>query len=377
MTTAPILHGFQEYIPLTGDITHKHAIAYRATRSVTQVLNTVQMAFAEAYMNGMEVPDGGLKLLFNTCMPVLFKYFPALLAPYEWVLQETEHLAEGSRELMDLQYDLPQEMLNQMLGDDPLIYPKYSMGLWENGAKNLRESQLQMIEDMITKMNIQDGEHILDIGCGWGCVANVLLSKFPNLRITGINLSRLQCNYIRQKMEDPRSHLNSERFNLIEGDFNDVSLPTKFDKALSVGVFCHIGNLTRSFEKVASFLKPEAVFFLHIITVRTPNSISSPFTHKYIFPHGRYWHFDEPPRHDRHLKTVDRWYMNGINYHKTFAAWLENFDAHQDTVKDLDYGMDYAKFRRMWRFYLLWLGTNFATCGGEYNGNGQFLMTHV
>jgi cyclopropane-fatty-acyl-phospholipid synthase len=377
MTTTPALDTIQKYIPLIGDVNHKTAIAYQATRGAVMAVNAVQMAFAEAYINGMEVPDAALKVLFNTCMPVFFKYFPSLLAPYPWVLQETDHLAEGSRELMDLQYDLPQEMLNRMLGDGDLIYPKYSMGLWENGAQNLLESQQHMIEDMIEKMDIQDGDHILDIGCGWGCIANYLLSKFPNLQITGVNLSRFQCTYMRRKMQDPRSYLNSGRFNLIEGDFNDVDLPNTFDKVLSVGVFCHIGNLTNSFRKVASFLKPGGVFFLHIITVRTPNNISSPFTHKYIFPHGRYWSFDQPPRHNRDLKTVNRWYMNGINYHKTFYAWLDNFDAHQDVVKNLDYGMDYAKFRRMWRFYLLWLGTNFATGNGEYNGNGQFLMVHA
>lgn len=377
MTTVPIRYDNEKYIPLVGDLRHKHAIAYHITRGATMAVNAVQMAFAEAYINGMEVPDAALKALFHTCMPVFFKYFPALLAPYEWVLEETDQLAAGSRELMQLQYDLPQEMLNRMLGDGALIYPKYSMGLWKNGAQDLLESQQHMIDDVINKMDIQDGDHILDLGCGWGCIANYVLSKFPNVQITGVNLSRLQCAYMRRKMEDPRSYLNSGRFHLIERDFNDVHLPNTFDKILSVGVFCHIGNLTSSFQKVASFLKPGGVFFLHIITVRTPNHISSPFTHKYIFPHGRYWSFDEPPRHNRDLKTVDRWYLNGINYHKTFYAWLDNFDAYQDEVKGLDYGMDYAQFRKMWRFYLLWLGTNFATCDGEYNGNGQFLMMHA
>ena len=83
------------------------------------------------------------------------------------------------------------------------------------------------------------------------------------------------------------------------------------------------------------------------------------------------------PRHDRDLKTVKRWYLNGINYSTTFANWLKNFDDSYEFVKDLDYGIDFARFRRIWRFYLIWLGTNFATCDGEINGNGQFLMTHA
>ncbi|NDJ17484.1 SAM-dependent methyltransferase [Myxacorys almedinensis] len=383
--TAPVLQNFEKrapqtfekHIPLIGDIHQKSAIAYQMTRGMTSAVNAVQMAVAESYIAGVEVPDSALRALFNTCMPVFFKYFPSLLAPYEWVLKETDHLAEGSRDLMKIQYDLPQEMLNPMLGDGDVIYPKYSMGLWQKGAANLEEAQKHMIDDMIEKMDIQDGDNILDFGCGWGCVPNYILSKFPNVRFTGLNLSHWQCEYMRGKMQDPKSFLSSDRFTLHEGDLNDAKFEDKFDKILSVGVFCHVGNLTNSFRKLASFLTENGTVFIHIITVRTPNNISSPFTHKYIFPNGRYWNYDAVPSHNKDLKTVNRWYMNGINYHKTFAAWLENFDANQDLVKDLNYGTDYDRFRRIWRFYLIWLGTNFAVCDGECNGNGQYLMVRT
>ncbi len=377
MNTDTTLQDFQKYIPLVGDVNTKTTLAYNATRGAVEVVNTVQMAVAEAYINGLEVPDSVLQGLFDTCMPVFFKYFPSLLAPYEWVLKETDNIAEDSRELMKIQYDLPQAMLNPMLGDSKVIYPKYSMGLWEKGASNLEQSQLQMIDDVIEKLDIKDGDEILDFGCGWGCVPNYILSKFPNARFTGLNLSHEQCEYIRHKMQDPESYLSSGRFTLYEGDLNDAFFETKFDKILSIGVFCHVGNLTKSFQKLASFLKDNGKVFIHIITVRTPNNISSVYTHKYIFPQGRYWRYDAVPSHNKDLKTIQRWYLNGFNYSKTFATWLQNFDDSQAIVKDLNYGMEYAKFRRIWRFYLLWLSRNFASCDGEYNGNGQYLMTHA
>jgi cyclopropane-fatty-acyl-phospholipid synthase len=366
----------QSYLPVIGDIHAMSPMAYRATRGAVAVTNAVQMAFAEAYINGLELPDSVMRSLFNTLMPIIFRYFPALLTPYEWVLKETDHLAEGSKDLMKIQYDLPQAMLNRMLGDGKLIYPKYSMGLWEKGAANLEQSQMHMIDDMIEKLEIQDGDNILDFGCGWGCVPNYILSRFPNCRFTGLNLSREQCNYMRQKMQDPESYLSSGRFTLVEGDLNNTEFDTRFDKILSVGVFCHVGNLTHSFRKLASFLKPGGKFFLHIITVRTPHNISSIFLHKYVFPHGRIWSFDSIPTYDRDFKTVKRWYLNGMNYNKTLAQWLENFDESYPNIKDLDYGMDFAKFRRIWRFYLMWVRSNFASCDGEVIGNGQFLMVH-
>ncbi|MEX0271788.1 cyclopropane-fatty-acyl-phospholipid synthase family protein [Leptolyngbyaceae cyanobacterium UHCC 1019] len=377
MTSISTGQDFQRHIPAIGNIATKSPLAYQATRGAARVVNMMQMALAESYINGLEVPDSVLRSLFDTYMPILFKHFPALLAPYEWVLEETDHVAEGSRDLMKLQYDLPQGMLNRMIGDWQLIYPKYSMGLWEKGAVDLEQSQIYMLDDLIEKLDIQDGDNILDFGCGWGCIPNYILSKFPNVRFTGLNLSHEQCEYMRQKMQDPESYLSSGRFTLVEGDLNEAQFEEKFDKILSVGVFCHVGNLTHAFKKLASFLKPEGKFFLHIITVRTPNNISSVFTHKYIFPHGRYWSFDTVPTFNQDFTTVNRWYLNGINYSKTFAAWLKNFDDSYDEVKNLDYGIDFTRFRRIWRFYLIWLGTNFATCDGEINGNGQFLMVHT
>jgi cyclopropane-fatty-acyl-phospholipid synthase len=377
MNSITSLQDIQKHIPIVGDINIKSPLAYQATRGAVEVVNTVQMAVAEAYINGLEVPDSVLRSLFDTCMPIFFQYFPSLLAPYEWVLKETDNLAEGSRDLMKIQYDLPQVMLNTMLGNGKLIYPKYSMGLWEKGASNLEQSQMHMIDDVIEKLDIKDGDNILDFGCGWGCVPNYILSKFPNVRFTGLNLSHEQCEYMRHKMQDPESYLSSGRFTLHEGDLNDARFEEKFDKILSIGVFCHVGNLTKTFQKLASFLKDNGNVFIHIITVRIPNNMSSVYTHKYIFPHGRYWNNDAVPSHNRDLKTIKRWYLNGSNYSKTLANWLHNFDENQASIKDLNYGMDYAKFRRIWRFYLIWFVANFASCDGEYNGNGQYLMVHA
>ena len=61
-----------------------------------------------------------------------------------------------------------------------------------------------------------------------------------------------------------------------------------------------------------------------------------------------------------------------MNYFTTGVTWLKNFDDSYEYVKDLDYGMEFAKFRRIWRFYLIFLSSMFSSCDGEINGNGQF-----
>lgn len=352
-------------------------MGYRATRLMAGACNQAQMAMAEAYINGLEIPDSMVRGMVHSSMPILFRNFPGLLAPYDWVLKESDQIAESSRQLMKIQYDLPQEMLNQMLGDWEPIYPKYSTALWEKGATNLEEAQAHMIDQLIERLGIEDGDHVLDFGCGWGCVPNYILSKFPNVRITGLNLSHQQCEYMRNKMRDPASNLSSGRFTLIEGDLNEMEFSTKFDKIISVGVCCHVGNLSQLFQKLATMLHPAGRVLIHIITVRIPNNMSSGFTHKYIFPHGRYWNHDAVPSRNRDLKTIQRWYMNGMNYDKTLVDWLKRFDASQEVVSRLDYGIDHEKFRRIWRLYLLMCGTIFSTCDGEYNGNGQYLLAQA
>ena len=240
MTSSNVFSGVQNYLPIVGDMSLKSPIAYKATRLMAGVFNLTQMALAEAYINGLEIPDSVFRSIFHASMPTLFKHCPGLLAPYEWVLTESDRVADSSRELMKLQYDLPQAMLNQMLGDWQVIYPKYSTGLWERGATDLEASQMHMLDRVIEQLEIVDGDNILDFGCGWGCVPNYIMSKFPNVRFTGLNLSHQQCEYMRHKMQDPQSYLSSGRFTLCEGDLNEVQFTEKFDKILSIGVFCHV-----------------------------------------------------------------------------------------------------------------------------------------
>jgi cyclopropane-fatty-acyl-phospholipid synthase len=366
-----------QYIPLVGDINRKNPIAYQVNQGMVAVTNMLQMALAEAYINGLELPDSVLRSLLNTSIPIFFRYFPSLLVLGDWVLKESDEITQEAKYLMKVQYDLPQAMLNTMIEDGKLIYPKYSMALWEKGASTLVQAQIDMLDDAIEKLDIQDGDNILDIGCGWGSAANYILSKFASVKVTGLNLSHQQCEYMRRKMQDSDSYLSSGRFTLAQGDFKDSRFDTKFDKILSIGVFEHIGNLTKAFQNLASFLKEDGKIFIHIITSHAPNNISSPFLHKYVFPYGRIWGHHVIPSRNKDLKTIKQWYLNGSNYSKTLIKWLQNFDKNQAIYKDLDYGMNYAKFRRIWRLYLIWSIGYFDSCDGEFFGNGQYLMVHA
>jgi cyclopropane-fatty-acyl-phospholipid synthase len=377
MTQTSPISDAQKQFSLSKKIEPKANTNFKKYQLLIKACNTAQMTFAELYLNGLELPDNLLQNTFNSIIPFCYRYFSALLIPEEKILTESVALAEHSQELMELQYNLPTEMFCQMLGEDNLLYPKYTMALWSQGSKNLREAQIAMLEDVIAKAQIQDGDNILDIGCGWGSAAHYILDKFPQAQVTGLNLSQEQCKYLRGKMQDANSHFSSNRFTLVEGDFNEINFTNKFDKIISLGVFEHIGNISQSLAKISSFLQEQGKVFLHIFAIQLPHNIWNPFIDKYIFPGGRVWHYDMISNCssccDR-LNTVDRWFINGSNYAQTLQAWLNNFDAHQDIIKNFDYGMSYPQFRRMWRLYLQWCIAYFKACNGEVLGNAQYLM---
>ena len=337
-------------------------------------VNGIQMLFAESYINGLVIPDELCLKLLTSSTAFFYKNLPSLMIAYDWVTKESDRLAEGSEELMDIQYNLSEQMFKLMLGESEIMYPKYTMALWEKGAANIEQAQIAMVDDVIEKAGIVDGDEILDLGCGWGSAANYILQKFPHARVTALNLSHGQCEYIRKQINNPNSPFSSDRFTLCEADFNDIVFAQKFDKIIAIGLLEHIGNLTKSLQKIASFLKPDGKVFIHIISTRLSHNFWPPFIQKYIFPYARVWHYDFIPNCNKDLKIIDRWYINGLNYAQTLRAWLKNFDAHQDVIKNLDFGMDYARFRRIWRLYLIWCVAYFEAGQGNYLGNGQYLL---
>jgi cyclopropane-fatty-acyl-phospholipid synthase len=341
---------------------------------VIQIFNRLQLLGAEAYINGLEPSDLILKGWLDGVLDQVQRHYPQLFVSYDWLLRESEQLAEGSRELMKIQYDLPTTLFQLMLGESALMHPKYTMALWERGAICLEEAQRHMLDDIFAKVGVEDGDRILDLGCGWGSASNYLLNRFPNCQVTGLNLSGRQCDYLRAKQQDPTSAISSGRFTLCEQDFNQANFDQPFDKILAIGLFEHVGNLTQSFAKLASFLKPEGRVFVHFISSHLPYSSYSPFLNRYIFPRMRIWSYDEVPQHHQHLVTRAQWYLNGVNYAKTLQCWLANFDAHQQEIAGLDVGMDYAKFRRIWRLYLILCMAYFDMDRGRLLGNAQYLL---
>jgi cyclopropane-fatty-acyl-phospholipid synthase len=284
-------------------------------------------------------------------------------------------IAERSRELVATHYNLPLGLFEQTLG----ATMKYSMALWEKGAASLDDAQNAMMADLCQKVDIQDGDRVLDIGCGFGSFAAYVLQNFPNCQVYGLNLSRMQCDYIQEKSQESGHSLNTDRFHLIEQDFNDFDSEIKFDRIISIGFFEHVSDLEGALRKVYQLLEPNGVSLIHYIVCRAlpdrySSKIKSGFIEDYIFPGGHIHSYDKIFRFQKDLMIDQHWFLNGINYQRTLEAWLANFKANRDAIKH-EVGLS-EETLKVWDIYLRGCIAVFQIRNGEYYGNGQFRLVH-
>ena len=132
-------------------------------------------------------------------------------------------------------------------------------------------------------------------------------------------------------------------------DYRDLT--GQFDKAVSVGMFEHVGlkNYTRYFNTVSQLLKDEGLFLLHSIGIYKTSKTTDAWIDRYIFPNGKLPSAEEIAMvlNDRFL--IEDWHSFGHDYDRTLMAWWERFDANWPDLES-KYG---SRFYRMWRYYLL------------------------
>jgi cyclopropane-fatty-acyl-phospholipid synthase len=328
----------------------------------------------EIYLNSrLDFPASFKQLVTNTIVEVDHHICVLLGGNYSPGASESEEIAECSLDLMAVHYDQPLHIFESILGDTM----KYSMGLWESGASTLKEAQEAMMADLCTKMAIKDGYNILDIGCGFGSFSAYILKNYPNCTVTGLNLSQVQADYIRDMQEDPAHPLHGRCFKLVQEDFNTVRLKEKFDRIVSIGVWEHISNLDKAQGRVREFLHEDGKVFLHYIVYfeglarMTRHPLQNTFISKHIFPAGRIWAVDDLVRHQNDLVIEKVWQLNGSNYERTMLCWLNNLRHNMSTLKDK--GVDDREIK-LWEFYLCLCVAIFHVNHGKYYGNAQYLL---
>ena len=256
------------------------------------------------------------------------------------------HSKERDARAVRHHYDVSNEFFELFLGPTMV----YSCAIWRDGEmKTLEQAQEEKLDTVARKLQIKEGERILDVGCGWGGFPLWAATKY-GANVVGITLSPPQAEKARRRAEEAGV---ADRVDIRVMDYRDLpSLGEKFDAIASIGMVEHVGsaNIDLYAETLASLLNPGGRLLNHGITrVRHTDPEAGDFSERYVFP-------DAAPLHlSRNLLALERaGFIThhvedfGPDYAETLKHWAENLDDNLDQATRLA-GEERI---RVWRLYL-------------------------
>lgn len=235
-------------------------------------------------------------------------------------------------------YDLSDDLYDIFLDDSR----QYSSAYFLTQEETLEQAQQNKKNLIAKKLFLEEFHHVLDIGCGWGGLAQHI-NEYSGAKVTGVTLSEEQFKVARENAKD------NERVNYRLQDYRNVT--EKFDRVVSVGMFEHVGRKQYKtfFKKVYECLNEDGIALVHTIGRADGPGETDPWTKKYIFPGGY------APALSEITSAIEKsgLYITDLeilrlHYAMTIAKWRERIEANRDKVITL---YD-ERFLRMWEFYL-------------------------
>ena len=309
------------------------------------------IGFAESYMEGgWSTPDlQAFMDLVNDDNPAL--YDEVLATKLVRIMERLRHWLRANsktraRKNISYHYDLGNDFYALWL-DESMTY---SSGIFTTGQESLEAAQEAKYAAMVDRMGVQPGDHVLEIGCGWGGFAEYAAAK-RGLKVTGLTISQAQHDYAVARMA--RAGL-SDKVEIRMQDYRDTK--GQFDGIASIEMFEAVGEKywPRYFRAVRERLKPGAQAVIQIIMVPDARFATYrnyvDFIQKYIFPGGMLG----APTPVRKVAEAQGLAFRathdfGESYSLTLRRWNESFQASWPEIAAAGYD---ARFKRMWEYYL-------------------------
>ena len=326
------------------------------------------LGFCEAYMDGWwSTPDlQAFMDLVHDDAEEMYDGFPGqrFVRAYEqlrfWLQSNSKRQAKKN---ISYHYDLGNDFYGLWL-DDTMTY---SSAKFETGQEPLEKAQEQKYASMVDQMGAQAGDHVLEIGCGWGGFAEYA-ARERGIKVTGLTISQEQFNYATDRIE--KAGL-SDMVTFKLQDYRDET--GSYDGIASIEMFEAVGEKYWPvyFDTLRDRLKPGKNATLQIITVQDARwdvyKRGVDFIQKYIFPGGM---LPSPTVLRQQVEKAGLKVAHSIefgeSYSQTLRRWHDDFNARWDQVAAL--GFD-DRFRRMWNFYL-------TSCAGTFH-SGNCDVTQI
>ncbi|MBA3865834.1 MAG: class I SAM-dependent methyltransferase [Solirubrobacterales bacterium] len=264
------------------------------------------------------------------------------------------HSKERDARAVRHHYDVSNRYFELFLGETMV----YSCAVFSRGATTLKEAQEEKLEMVARKLELKEGDRVLDVGCGWGGFPLWAATKH-GASVVGITLSPPQAEKARQRAEAAGV---ADRVEIRVMDYRDLATTGEtFDAIASIGMVEHVGsaNIDIYAETLAGLLEPGGRLLNHGITrLRHTDGEAGPFSERYVFP-------DAAPLHiSRNLLALERaGFVTrhleefGLDYAETLKHWAQNLDENLEEAIRLA-GPERV---RVWRLYLRAARNGFLT----------------
>lgn len=283
-------------------------------------------------------------------------------------------VAEQQEAANEQHYELPNEYFNTVLGD----HRKYSSCLYTKSGMSLEEAEVEMLELCCQRAQLKEGfaGSILELGCGWGSLSLYMAKQYPESTIKAISNSRTQKEYI-DGVAKARGLTNLTVYtqDVVTADFEKGS----FDRVVSVEMFEHMKNYKELLKRIATWLKPGGMLFVHIFVHRKglpfhyKAESEDDFMARYFFSGGQTPSADLLLHFQDDLSIQNQWYVNGVHYSKTLEDWNARHTTSKSKIIPLfeqTYGEGQAlKWYVYWRLFYLACSEFFSCEGGKGLGS--------
>ena len=345
-----------EHLVIEGRRPGAHAqVTVHSWRFLWRLITRGDMGFAESYIAG-EWSSPRLGMLMTFALQNATAVEPVL--PGSRIILKLRHALNrntkwGSRRNIAAHYDLGNEFYAQWLDASM----SYSSGLFSAAGQTLEESQEAKFKRVFDLLEVTGGERVLEIGCGWGGLAERLISRY-RCNVTGITLSARQLEFARERLR----HGDMLQYgDLRLQDYRDVR--GSYDRIVSIEMLEAVGAAYWStyFKQLRENLQPGGVAVLQVITIdeerfeayrRQPD-----FIQRYIFPGGML-----PTKRivEQELVTAGLTLVAterfGESYARTLVHWQRYFQEAWPAIERL--GFDQC-FKRTWEYYLAYCQAGF------------------